>query len=181
MSVKPVGVNTTFASSTSSTQSVAIPLKTDSLRVVAEGAGVYVAIGANPTATVDNLYVPTTIIGMIGVGLPAAQRVVGYTTGSTTILDFPEGTGSPFAVGDAVTLSVTGQADFDFEHKIVTDVDASSNVGGYFSTRITVDHDSSGVSGTFNPTWAELRKSVKVAVKTNAGTGTVFIQCVQVS
>lgn len=181
MSVKPVGVNTTFSSSTVSAQSVALPLKTDSIRVVCEGAGVHVAIGTNPTATVDNLYVPTTIIGMIGVGLPAAQRVVGYTKGATTLLDFPEGTGSPFAVGDAVTLSVTGQADFDFEHKIVTNVDASSDVNGYFSTRITVDHDSSGVSGTFNPTWAELRKSVKVAVKTNAGTGTVFIQCVQVS
>lgn len=181
MSVKPVGVNTTFASSTSSTQSVAIPLKTDSIRIVCEDAGVHVAIGTNPTATVDNLYVPITDVELIGVGAPSAQRVVGYTKGATTILDFPEGTGSPFAVGDAVTLTATGQSDFDFVHKIVTNVDGSSDVNGYFSTRITVDHDSSGVGGTFNPTWAELRKSVKVAVKTGVGTGTVHIQQVQVS
>ena len=58
--LKPVGVNTTFATSTSSTQTGAISQQSDSLRIVAESAGVHVTFGPNPTATVDNFYVSAT-------------------------------------------------------------------------------------------------------------------------
>ena len=178
--LKPVGINTTFASSTSSAQSGAISHQSDAIRVVAEGAGVHVAIGTNPTATVDNYYVSSTEPETITIGPITSQRVVGITTGVTTILDFPEGTGCPFAIGDAVTLTVNGQSDYDFTHKILTNVNTSSNVGGYYNTRVVIDHDSStGNPAAFTAPYAELRKSIKVAVKTNAGTGTVFIQQVQ--
>lgn len=179
--LKPVGVNTTFATSTTSAQSVAISQQTDSIRVVAETTGVHVAIGTNPTATVDNFYVTSTEPEVISLGPVASQRVVGITTGEPTTIDFPEGTGSPFTVGDAVSLTVIGASDYDFEHAIVASVDNSSNIGGYFSTRITVNHDSSGVTQAFNPNGATLRKSIKVACKTDSGTGKVFIQQVQVS
>jgi len=179
--LKPVGVNTTFATSTTSAQSNEIAQKSDSVRVVAEGAGVHVAIGTNPTATVDNFYVPTTDSTEISLGPVRSQRVVGVTTGTSTIIDFPEGTGSPFEIGDAVSLTVTGQSNFDFTHKIVTSIDTSAGVSGYFSTRLTVDHDSSSVTDVFASVEATLRRSIKVACKTNAGTGTVFIQQVQVS
>lgn len=177
--LKPVGINTTFGSSGTSAQSVAISQQSDAIRVVAEGAGVHVAIGTNPTATVDNYYVTTNEPETITIGPITSQRVVGITTGTTTTLDFPEGTGCPFAIGDAVTLTVNGQSEFDFSHKILTDVNTSSNVGGYYNTRVTIDHDSSAVSASFTAPYADLRKSIKVAVKTNAGTGTVFIQQVQ--
>ena len=179
--LKPVGVNTTFATSTTSAKTGNIAHKTDTVRVVAVGAGVHVAIGTNPTATVDDFYVHTTEIGEISLGAPQSQRVVNITKGSTTILDFPEGTGSPFSVGDACSLTVTGQSAFDFEHKIVTAVNNTSNIHGYFGTRITVDHNSSGVGVEFNSPYAELRSSFQVAVVTNSGTGTVFIQQVQTS
>jgi hypothetical protein len=180
--LKPVGVNTTFATSTSSTQTGAISQQSDSLRIVAETAGVHVAFGPNPTATVDNYYVSPTDDQIISLGPVQSQRVVGYTKGTTTILDFPEGTGAPFAVGDAVTLTSTGQSGFDFSHQIVSAVDNSAGVAGYFNTRITVNYNSSGVSGTFSPhPFTELRKSIKVAVKTESGTGKVFIQQIQVS
>ena len=65
-------------------------------------------------------------------------------------IDFPEGTGSPFEIGDVVSLTVTGQSNFDFTHKIVTSIDTSAGVSGYFSTRLTVDHDSSSVTDVFN-------------------------------
>ena len=94
--LKPVGVNTTFTTSTSSALSGAIPQQTDTIRVVAETAGVYVAIGTNPTATDENFYVSSTDSEEISIGPAMAQRVVGITTGATTIIDFPEGTGSPF-------------------------------------------------------------------------------------
>ena len=134
--LKPVGVNTTFATSTTSARSVAISQQSDTIRVVAESAGAYVAIGTLPTATHDNFYVTSTDPEKISIGPVLANRVVGITTGTTTTIDFPEGTGSPFVAGDAVSLTVSGQSNFDFSHKIVSSVDSSSGNDGYFSTRI---------------------------------------------
>ena len=181
MAIKPVGINSTVSTSTSSAQTSAIQQQTENIRVVAESVGCYVAIGTNPTATNENIYVPTTDAVEVAIGFPAAQRVVGITTGTTTTIDFPEGTGSPFAVGEAVTLTA-GQSNFDFTHKIVSSINNTSNVGGYFNTRIVVDHDSSSVTDIFDPNnWTQLRKSIKVAVKSEAGTGKAYIQQVQVS
>ena len=41
-----------------------------------------------------------------------SQRVVGITTGTSTILTCPEGTQMPFAVGDRVTLSDANLSDY---------------------------------------------------------------------
>ena len=181
MAIKPVGINSTISTSTSSARTSAISQQTENIRVVAETVGCYVAIGTNPTATSENFYVSSTDASEIAIGFPAAQRVVGITTGTTTTIDFPEGTGSPFAVGEAVTLTA-GQSNFDFTHKIVSSINNTSNVGGYFNTRIVIDHDSSSVTDTFDPNnWTQLRKSIKVAVKSEAGTGKAYIQQVQVS
>jgi len=178
--LKPVGINTVVSTSVTSTQTSAFSQQSDALRVVAETAGVYVAIGTNPTATNENYYVSTNETETITIGPIASQRVVGITTGSTTIVDFPEGTGCPFAVGDAVSLTVNGQSAFDFSHKIVIDVNATSDRFGYFNTRATIDHDSSsGNPSALTAPYAELRKSIKVAVKTESGTGKAFIQQVQ--
>lgn len=178
-SIKPIGSNVVLSTSTVSAATTSIAQQSDSLRIVAETVGVHVAFGANPTAADTDFYVSTADSSVINIGPVASQRVVGYTTGATTTLDFPEGTGCPFAVGDAVTLTVDGQSGFDFEHQTVLTVDQTSGVGGYFNTRITVDYDSSLVSGTFGPKWATLRKSIKVACKTNSGTGKAFVQQVQ--
>lgn len=181
MAIKPVGINSTVITSTSSARTSAISQQTENIRVVAETVGCYVAIGTNPTATNENFYVSSTDASEIAIGFPAAQRVVGITTGTTTTIDFPEGTGSPFAVGEAVTLTA-GQSNFNFTHKIVSSINNTSNVGGYFNTRIVVDHDSSSVTDTFDPNnWTQLRKSIKVAVKSESGTGKAYIQQVQVS
>jgi len=178
--LKPVGINTVVSTSATSTQTSAFSQQSDALRVVAETAGVYVAIGTNPTATNENYYVSTNETETITIGPIASQRVVGITTGSTTIVDFPEGTGCPFAVGDAVSLTVNGQSAFDFSHKIVIDVNATSDRFGYFNTRATIDHDSSsGNPSALTAPYAELRKSIKVAVKTESGTGKAYIQQVQ--
>lgn len=179
--LKPVGSNYILSTSTVSAATTYIAQQSDSLRIVAETAGVHVAFGANPTAVADDFYVSTFNVAIISLGPVASQRVVGFTTGASSTLDFPEGTGCPFAVGDAVTLTTNGAASFEFEHKTVLTVDQTSNVGGYYNTRITVDYDSSGVSGSFAPTWATLRKSIQVAAKTETGTGKAFIQQVQVS
>jgi len=183
----PVGISQSVSSSASST-AVTLPIsqKTDTIRVVAETAGVHVAIGVTPTATNSNFYVSTIGASEIAIGKPASQRVVGITTGVTTIIDFPEGTGSPFAVGDAVTLTSGTQISqpyYNFTHKVVMAINTGNiQSGGFFNTRITVNNDSSGIVTAFNPdNYTELRKSISVAVKTQSGTGLAHIQQVQVS
>jgi hypothetical protein len=176
---RPVGINTTLSTSTTSAQSSAFQQQCDSLRIVAESAGVYVTYGGNPTATNENFYVSSYDTAEISLGPVSAQRVVNVTPGTSTIIDFPEGTGSPFDVGDIVTLTASSQSQFNFEHQTVTAVNNTANVGGYFSTRITVSYNSSSVTDTFTDPDATLRKSFKVAVKTESGTGKAYIQQVQ--
>tara|TARA_R100001443_G_scaffold67276_2_gene76091 strand:+ start:6705 stop:7253 length:549 start_codon:yes stop_codon:yes gene_type:complete len=182
MAIKPVGINTVLATSNSSAQSAAFSQQVENIRVLAESVGCYVAIGTNPTATNENFYVGVSGgAEEIAIGQASAQRVVGITTGTTTTIDFPEGTGSPFTVGEAVTLSA-GQSNFDFTHKIVKSIDNTPGEVGFFNTRIVVDVDTSSVTDTFDPNnWTQLRKSIKVAVLAEAGTGKAYIQQVQVS
>lgn len=179
--LRPVGVNTTFATSTSSTQTSAIPQQSDTVRVVALDAGVHIAYGNNPTATSSNFFVSTTDTAEISLGPVASQRVVAYTKGTTTTLDFPEGTGCPFGPGEAVSLTVSGQAAFDFTHQTVLSVDNTSGRDGFFGTRCVIDYNSSAVSGDFTSNYATLRRSIKIAAVTASGTGTVHIQQVQTS
>ncbi|MHA2023210.1 MAG: DUF7243 family protein [Candidatus Thorarchaeota archaeon] len=178
--VRPVGINSTLSTSTASVQTSAFQQQSDSVRILAEDAGVYVATGANPTATNENYYVGLQGSGTVSLGPVRSQPVVGITTGTSTILQFQEGTGTAFEVGDAVTLRVIGQSTFDFDHKLVTSVNNSAGVGGQFSCQITVDNDSSSVTAVLqSPNTAILRKSFKVAVKTESGTGKAYIQQVQ--
>jgi len=181
MAHQPVGNGTSFAISGSNAQSSAVSHQSDTLRLVAVGAPAHVAIGTNPTATSTDYYIPSGGEATISLSRASSQRVVGITTGSTTTIDFPEGTGSPFEVGDAVSLTVTGQSYYDFSHKIVASVDTSSDFNGYFNTRITVNNDSSGIATAFNPSYAELRGSFKVGAIAATGSGTLYAQQVQIT
>ena len=57
------------------------------LRVVSKGAGCHIAIGTLPTAATTNFYVHAGEDDIISIGKVSAQRVVGVTTGTTTIID----------------------------------------------------------------------------------------------
>ena len=184
MGHKPVGVNSSFAI-TSATNVRGVdktPQQSDSLRVVAKGAGCHVAIGTFPTASARNYYVHAGESEVISLGSVQTNKVVGVsTTGTDTIIDFAEGTGSPFDAGDAVTLSVIGQSYLNFTHKIVSSVDSSAGVNGFYSTRIVVDHDYGvGYAHTNVIGHAELRGSFMVAAFGD-GTGVVHYQQVQSS
>ena len=137
--------------------------------------------GANPVSTNENIYVPVGEGEDISLGPVQSQRVVGITTGTTTIIDFPEGTGCPFGPGDAVTLTAN-QSNFNFTHQLVQSVNNTAGVGGFFNTRMTVDYNSSAVTDVFDAQqFAEIRKSIKVSVMTETGAGKAYIQQVQVS
>ena len=178
---QPVGISTSFATSTTSAQSTAIAKKSNALRIVSVGADAHVAIGTFPVGTTTSYYVPSGGTAFLSLGQVSANRVTGITTGSTTTIDFPEGTGSPFKAGDAVTLTVTNQDYFDFEHKIVTSVNSTSGRDGFHSERIVVAHDSSGIATAFvsDNNEAHLRESFKVAARTASGTGTLHVQQIQ--
>ena len=183
MAHNPVGINSVLPITSSSNRGVdTTPHKTDALRVVAVGAGAHVAIGTLPTATTANYFVASGESEVITLGACRNQKVIGTTTGATTTIDFPEGTGSPFQVGDAVSLTVTGQTAYNFTHKIVSSVNNTAGVDGFYGTRIVVNHDSSsGNPAALTPTnSAELRGSFMVAA-IGTGTGKLHYQQVQTS
>ena len=185
--IKPVGINSVLTTGVASVQTSTFLQKSDTLRVVTEGAGCHVAFGTNPTATEQDYYIPVTDPGRISLGPVTTLRVVGITTGAgasgnKTLITFPEGMASPFGPGDAVSLTVDGVPAFDFSHKIVNSVNNSAGVGGAFSGQILVDYDSSSITAVYNQNnYASMRTSVIVAVKTQSGSGLAFIQQVQVS
>ena len=85
-------------------------------------------------------------------------------------------------VGDYVSLTAPGQTGFNFSFKEVTAVNTTANFDGYHGTRITVNYDSSSVSGTWDESLlgSDLRASLKVAALQAGGAGTVKIQQVQI-
>ena len=193
MALNPVGSGASIALTTDTANTTSsIAQKANTLRVVLVGAdavqGAHVAIGTDASATTSDFYIVKNEPASINIFRPSSQRVVGITTGTTTLIDFPEGTGSPFAVGSRVDLTVTGQSYYDdvVGFATVSKVWDGANIGGYYSTRITVDADTSGIVTAYNSdNYAELRNSFKVSAlsKGGAATGksTLYYQQVQIS
>ena len=174
---------TTLASaSCASSQSSAMAVKTDSLRITNNGTkNVTVAIGTDPTATANDYSVSkqeTEILSLT----PKSQPVIGITTGTSTTLHFPEGTGCAFNVGDTVTVTGLTPSSLNFSHKPVESVlvNASSQPG-YFSTRAVITNDSSAstVGGASTATFngGMVRNSIKTSIFSDGTGSTVnFIQ-----
>jgi hypothetical protein len=182
MAHKPVGAGISLSTTAVSALTTSFSVQSNVLRVTAVNAGAFVAIGTNPTASITDYYIPAGKSETLAL-TKASQRVAGITTGTTTIIDFPEGTQTPFVAGDYVTLTVTGQSYYNFTHVPVISVNNTASYDGYFSKRIVVDYNSSGIVTAFSPTtsYADLRGSIRVAARTEGGSGTVYIQQVQIS
>ena len=186
MTLRTVGAGTSITTSATSAQSGPISGKSTAIRVVATGQNTHVAIGTEPTAAVTDFVVPKDSAATLAFSNTSA-RIVSYTKGTTTILDFPEGTSSPFGVGDYVSLSCPANTDFNFTHKRVKTVYDKARTSqayageNYFGQRIIVEHNSGSVSGTFNDPDATLRGSFKVAARTDSGSGKLYIQQVQIA
>ena len=193
MALNPVGSGASIALTTDTANTTSsIAQKANTLRVVLVGAdavqGAHVAIGTDASATTSDFYIVKNEPASINIFRPSSQRVVGITTGTTTLIDFPEGTGSPFAVGSRVDLTVTGQSYYDdvVGFATVSKVWSGSGRNGYYSTRITVDADTSGIVTAYSSdNYAELRNSFKVSALAKGGavTGksTLYYQQVQIT
>ena len=192
MALNPVGSGSSLTVSTDTAKVIAagIAQQAKSLRVTLVGAsgleGAHVAIGTLPTATTADFYLVKGETATLNIDRPSSQRVTGITTGSTTIVQFPEGTGTPFGVGSSVSITVTDQSYYDdiIKDSSVTAVDNTAGVGGAFGTRITLDADTSGIVTAVSG-YATLRNSFKVSAlaKGNAAdvTGALYYQQVQVT
>lgn len=180
MSHIPVGAGSSFnfSAGVASTSS-AFAVQTNVLRVVAVGGSAFIAIGATPSAAATDYYIPSGTIATLAL-TKASNRVVGVTTGTTTIIIVPEGTQVPFGVGDYVSLTASGQSYYNFTHQRVISVDTSAGVGGYYQTRMIVDYNSSGIITAFAPIDATVTASNKVSAY-GTGSGTLYYQQVQIS
>jgi len=179
MSHKPVGSGSSFSISGTSSQSNVVVKQSDTLRIVSVTSDCHIAIGTNPIATNSNYYVAANSSETISIGQVKSQKVIGVTTGSTTIIDFPSGTESSFEVGDAVQLTGIVPTGINTTFAIVSNLNASSGHNGYYSTRLTLNWNTESQSSPTNSI-GELREVFKVAGKTSSGSGTLYIQQVQV-
>jgi hypothetical protein len=179
MAHKPVGSGSSFSISGTSAQSDIISKQSDTLRVVSVNSDCFVAIGTNPVSTNSNYYVRTNSSETISIGQVKSQKVVGVTTGATTIIDFPSGTESSFEVGDSVQLTGISPAGINTNFAIVSSINASSGYDGYYSTRLVLNWDTSSQS-TPTDSIGELREVFKVSGKSSGASGALYIQQVQI-
>jgi hypothetical protein len=179
MTHKPIGLGASASIvSTTATKSSAFLVQSNVLRIVAVSAGTFVAIGTEPTASASDYYIAADTEATLALN-PASQRVVGVTTGTTTVIDFPEGTGSPFEIGDYVSFTSNNQSYYNFTHQPVISVNTTSGIGGYFSTRVSISTNTSGIKTAFNGD-GDLRKSLKIS-NYGTGSGVLYYQQVQIT
>ena len=177
--LNPVDPAFTRTTNSGSQKSDAFAHKTDAIRIVAIGASAYVEIGTEPDAGPTNFLVIVGEPEILSLGAPKNQQVVGITTGATTVVSLPEGTGCPFNVGDTVSLTVTGQSYYDFTHQSVTAVNTGNRVDGY-TPKVSISTSTAGIVTAFSAgNIANLRNSLKIAAETRSSTGTLHCQQVQ--
>jgi hypothetical protein len=178
MTHRPVGVGASFNfSAGTTTTSTAFSVQSNTIRVVAVGAAAHIAVGGTPSATIADYFVPSGGTATLAL-TKASNRIVGVTTGTSTVLTCPEGTQLPFGVGDYVTLS--GSTYHNFTSAEVLSVDTSSGVEGLFQTRMTVNYNSSGILTAFSSPDASVVTANKVSAY-GVGAGTLYYQQVQLS
>ena len=183
----PVGSVITLTTSATSAQSTQFDQQSDTVRIVATSGNNHVAIGSTPVAVVTDYLVQASGESFLSLGPILSQRVTMVSAGSSTEIKFPEGVkGSPFAVGDTVSLS--GKSGWTFEHAHITGITYPSYTSDDQRTVVTVAYDSSGWSGTWtdddeNPSGdtGTLRRSFMVAARTDTGSGKIYIQQVQIT
>jgi hypothetical protein len=180
MAHRPVGAGSSFTfTAGAATTSSAFSVQSSVLRVVAVGGAAFISVGATPSATSADYYVPSGGTETIAL-TKASNRVAGITTGTTTTVIVPEGTQVPFGVGDYVSLTASGQTYYNFTHQRVISVDTTSGVSGYYQTRMVVDYNSAGIVTAFASPDASVITSNKVSAF-GAGSGTLYYQQVQIS
>ena len=191
MTLRPVGTGTSITTGTASQQSAPISGKSTAIRIFAGGQNTFVAIGTNPTATANDFAIPSGTVATLAFSNTSAKVAAISTSTTYTIIDFPQGTASPFGVGDYVSLDLadgSSQTTYNFTHKRVYAVYDSGRTSeaysgeNYFGNRIIIENDYGVNNNTpLIDNNTSLRASLKVAAITDSGSGKAYIQQVQIS
>ena len=166
--------------------------KSDTLRVTAINADALVAVGVGTTntAAAGSVFIAKGETVNINTGNPASNRVVGMTTsGTTTTVNFAEGTGCPFYIGQLVSVYTNSAADkhWEFSNKEITSINNTWNTN---NTAMTVANDYgvgtgfTAFTGSTTISNTEARDSIRLTAKgcsAIAQHGAVYFQQVQVS
>ena len=191
MTLRTVEAGTSITTSATSAQSSAISGKSTALRVVATGQNHHVAIGTDPTAAVTDFLIPSGGVATLAVSNTSAKVSSISASTTYTIIDFPQGTSSPFAAGDYVSLDLaddSSQDYYEFTHKRVKQVYSSARTSesyageNWFGQRIIVENDyGRNISTSLIDNNTTLRGSYKVAARSDSGSGKLYIQQVQIT
>ena len=157
------------ANSSTPTLSDPIALKSGYLRVSTGSTPVYVETGiGTPVANVDSFHLGPFRNEVLKERI-ARQRIVGITTGASTVVLFDNNAGNPFLVGDYASIEGVATAGINTEHKEVTEVYNDSLVLNYDTSSVT------SVTGVITVTGASIARSVKVSVLAATGEQPVSI------
>ena len=191
MTLRTVGAGTSITTGTASQQSIPISGKSTAIRVVATGQNTHVAIGTEPAAAVTDFVVPKDSAATLAFSNTSAKVASISTSTTYTLIDFPQGTSSPFAAGDYVTLDLADGSDqdyYEFSHKRVYAVYDGTRTAyrgsgeNWFGQRIIVENDyGRNISTSLIDNNTTLRSSFKVAALTDTGSGKLYIQQVQIA
>ena len=167
MAIKVVqNVNRITATVGSAVTSNPIALKSGYLRVSTGLTSVYVETGiGTPVATVDSFHLGPYGNEVLKERI-ARQRIVGITTGASTVVLFDNNAGNPFLVGDYASIEGVATAGINTEHKEVTEV---------YNDSLVLNYDTSSVTGVITATGASIARSVKVSVLAATGEQPVSI------
>jgi hypothetical protein len=155
MAIKVVqNVNRVTASVGVAITSNPISLKSGYLRVSTGLTSVYVEVGSNPVATTNSFQITPYGSEVLKERI-ARQRIVGITTGTSTVVTFDNNVGNPFLVGDYASIENVTTSGINTEHKLVTAIDDSS---------LTLDYNTESIAGPINANGANIARSVKVSV-----------------
>ena len=189
MALRTVGNGSSLPIVSTAQTSAAFTVQSNVVKIVAKGAGAHVKIDSTafPAATTSDFYVHAGGVGESLAQTKGSQRVVGITTGATTILEAPEGTAMPFHVGEFVTLDTANDANYTtiLNHVEVTAVQQhipTFDGSGLSRSNITVSANTSGIITAFNSaSHATVSRSHKIScvAATGEGTGVLHFQQVQ--
>jgi hypothetical protein len=189
MTVRTVGIGSSVPLNATAKLSNAFNVQSTVMRIVAKGASAHVAITTGPLATNTDFFILGGEEEQIAL-TKGSQVVVGITTGTTTILEAPEGTQMPFIIGDYVTLDTANDTNYTtlINHVKVTDVKntiPSIDGGGYTRSRVTVDANTTGIITAYTSnSGGSLMTSKKISAKiadgeTASSTACLYFQQVQ--
>jgi hypothetical protein len=162
--------------STGISTSDSIAVKSGYFRIVPE-TDAYVEIGTSPGVSTTNSIWVKAGTELILKETPISQKIVGITTGTTTIVYIPEGTFSDFSIGDTVQLTGISPSGINTSSASISAIDTTGGVGGGFSRKISLSWDTSSQSAPTN-TNGELRRVIKIGA---SSTGKVHITEIQIA